>query len=73
MASSERFHNGAWTFDFFFVEGEDPATFCGVADVSHGREHRCKLVLSKPATTREAGIAALKAQCLTWVEGQEGP
>ncbi|MDQ0569992.1 hypothetical protein QFZ42_001826 [Variovorax paradoxus] len=73
MAPSERFHRGAWTFDLYFVQTADPQMFSGVADISLGLEHRIKLVLSKPATTRGEGLALLQAQCFAWVATQEVP
>ncbi|MDR6890894.1 MULTISPECIES: hypothetical protein [Variovorax] len=70
MAPSERFHHGEWTFDLFVLPAEDTSSFSGTVDISQGRKHRCKLVLAKPATAREVGIAELRAQCLAWVAGR---
>jgi hypothetical protein len=69
MSPSERFHYGEWTFDLFVLPAED-GSFSGTVEISLGRTHRCKLVLAKPATSREVGIAELRAQCLAWVAGQ---
>lgn len=68
MARAERFHQENWTVDVYLVQGVDSQTFCGVADISLGREHRCKMVLTKPETSREEGLAALKTKCLIWIK-----
>lgn len=69
--SSDQFHHEDWTFDLYFIQAVDPGYFCGVADISRARAHRCKLVLNRPATTRAEGVALLRAQCLAWVAAQE--
>jgi hypothetical protein len=75
MARSEQFHYEDWIIDVYLIQGDDPQTFCGVANISLGRKHRCKIVVTKPETTPADGLAALRAQCVMWMktEGIRSP
>ena len=68
MAEYEQFHYEDWTVEVYLIQSADPQTFCGVANISLGREHRCKIVVAKPETTRVDGLAALRAKCVIWMK-----
>ncbi|MFV0677880.1 hypothetical protein [Variovorax sp. tm] len=61
---------GLWAYTVYLIKSEDDA-FCAVADVALEGQHRCKLVLSRPRTTRAAGVEALKRKCIEWIEKAE--
>ncbi len=64
--SRNRLVHEDWVFDLFVIVGANPQDFSGVADISRRGVHRCKIVLCRPAATREQGLEELRTKCVVW-------